>query len=289
MAEIERKHLFCFGFGYSARELARQLPAGQWRITGTSRSHEGVTRIRDHGYEAVLFDGATPMDPSVLDGVTHVLHSVSPGADGDPVLRLHGDDLAARAGNIDWFAYLSTTGVYGARDGGWVSETSPLEPSTSRGRARLDAEQGWLGMRDAFLLPVHLFRLAGIYGPGRNQIESLRNGTAKRIVKPGQVFSRIHVEDIAGILMASMEHPDPGAAYNVCDDEPAPPQEVVAWAADLIGVEPPPEVAFEEAELSPMARSFYAESKRVSNARVKNELGYTFRYPTYREGLKALV
>jgi nucleoside-diphosphate-sugar epimerase len=136
---------------------------------------------------------------------------------------------------------------------------------------------------------VHVFRLAGIYGPGRNQIEGLRNGTAKRIVKPGQVFSRIHVEDIAGILRASMAHPNPGSAYNVCDDEPAPPQDVVAWAAELIGVEPPPEVAFEDAELSPMAKSFYSESKKVSNAKVKDELGYRFRYPTFREGLKALA
>ena len=158
-----------------------------------------------------------------------------------------------------------------------------------RGQARVEAENAWLGMHVAFDLPVHLFRLAGIYGPGRNQIESLRNGTAKRIIKPGQVFSRIHVEDIAGILFASMAHVDPGTVYNVCDDEPAPPQEVVAWAADLIGVDPPPEIPFDEAELSPMARSFYADSKRVSNARVKDDLGYRFRYPTYREGLKALA
>lgn len=285
----DKKHLFCFGFGYSAIELARQLPRDEWRITGTRRSEEGCASIRAQGYEAVLFDGETPMDASVLDGVTHVVQSIAPGKDGDPVLRLHGHDLAARADRIAWFAYLSTTGVYGDRDGGWVDENSPLEPSTSRGEARLEAEAGWLGMREAFGLAVHLFRLAGIYGPGRSQIESLRNGTAKRIVKPGQVFSRIHVEDIAGILRASMEHPNPGTAYNVCDDEPAPPQDVVKWAAELIGVEPPPEVAFEDADLSPMAKSFYAESKRVSNARVKEELGYRFRYPTFREGLKALA
>jgi nucleoside-diphosphate-sugar epimerase len=266
MAEM-RKHLFCFGFGYTARELARQLPRDGWRITGTSRSDEGCARIREAGHDAVLFDGETPMDSSVLDGVTHVLHSISPGANGDPVLRLHGDDLAARADQIAWFGYLSTTGVYGDRGGDWVDEASSLEPSTSRGQARLEAEAGWFGMREAFDLPVHVFRLAGIYGPGRNQIEGLRNGTAKRIVKPGQVFSRIHVEDIAGILRASMAHPNPGSAYNVCDDEPAPPQDVVKWAAELIGIEPPPEVAFEDAELSPMAKSFYSESKKVSNAR----------------------
>jgi nucleoside-diphosphate-sugar epimerase len=284
-----RKHLFCFGFGYTARELARQLPRDGWRITGTRRSDEGCARIREAGHDAVLFDGETPMDSSVLDGVTHVLHSISPGANGDPVLRLHGDDLAARADQIAWFGYLSTTGVYGDRGGDWVDEASSLEPSTSRGQARLEAEAGWFGMREAFDLPVHVFRLAGIYGPGRNQIEGLRNGTAKRIVKPGQVFSRIHVEDIAGILRASMAHPNPGSAYNVCDDEPAPPQDVVKWAAELIGIEPPPEVAFDDAELSPMAKSFYSESKKVSNVRVKDELGYEFRYPTFREGLKALA
>jgi nucleoside-diphosphate-sugar epimerase len=288
MAEM-RKHLFCFGFGYTARELARQLPRDGWRITGTSRSDEGCARIREAGHDAVLFDGETPMDSSVLDGVTHVLHSISPGANGDPVLRLHGDDLAARADQIAWFGYLSTTGVYGDRGGDWVDEASSLEPSTSRGQARLEAEAGWFGMREAFDLPVHVFRLAGIYGPGRNQIEGLRNGTANRIVKPGQVFSRIHVEDIAGILRASMAHPNPGSAYNVCDDEPAPPQDVVKWAAELIGIEPPPEVAFEDAGLSPMAKSFYSESKKVSNAKVTDELGYEFRYPTFREGLKALA
>lgn len=288
MAET-RKHLFCFGFGYTARELASQLPRDEWQITGTSRSEEGCDRIRAAGFDAVLFDGETPVDASVLDGVTHMVQSISPGAGGDPVLRLHGDDLAARADQIAWFAYLSTTGVYGDRGGDWVDEASPLEPSTSRGHARLEAEAGWFGMREAFDLPVHVFRLAGIYGPGRNQIESLRNGTAKRIVKPGQVFSRIHVEDIAAILRASMAHPNPGSAYNVCDNEPAPPQDVVKWAAQLIGVEPPPEVAFEDAELSPMAKSFYSESKKVTNAKVKDELGYEFRYPTFREGLKALV
>jgi hypothetical protein len=163
---------------------ASPAPAGRMRA---------VPGIREAGHDAVLFDGETPMDSSVLDGVTHVLHSISPSANGDPVLRLHGDDLAARADQIAWFGYLSTTGVYGDRGGDWVDEASSLEPSTSRGQARLEAEAGWFGMREAFDLPVHVFRLAGIYGPGRNQIEGLRNGTAKRIFKPGQVFSRIHV------------------------------------------------------------------------------------------------
>lgn len=282
-------HLLCFGFGFSARALAQALPRDQWAITGTSRSVEGCEKIRQLGFDAVQFNGDTPLDPSLLDGVTHVVVSVPPGKTGDPVLKCHGDDLGARAAHIRWLAYLSTTGVYGDRQGGWVDETSALEPSTARGHARLTAETGWLQLWRDTGLAVHLFRLAGIYGPGRNQLQSLKSGKARRIVKPGQVFSRIHVADIAGILCASVEKPDPGSAYNVCDDEAAPPQDVVAYAADLLGIEPPPEIAFEDADLSDMAKSFYAESKRVSNDKVKTELGYRFAYPTYRQGLKALL
>jgi nucleoside-diphosphate-sugar epimerase len=282
-------HLLCFGFGFSARELALSLPRESWRVTGTSRSEEGCAAIREAGFEAVRFDGTAPVAAGVLESATHVVLSAPPGKTGDPVLACHGEDLGRCASSIEWLAYLSTTGVYGDRQGGWVDENSPLEPSTARGRARLEAETGWLDLWRRTGLPVHIFRLAGIYGPGRNQLETVRSGRAQRIVKPGQVFSRIHVADIAGILRASIAKPNPGAAYNVCDDEAAPPQDVVAYAARLLGVEPPPEVPFEEADLSPMARSFYADSKRVSNERVKQELGYRFRYPTYREGLAALL
>ncbi len=282
-------HLLCFGFGFSARALAQALPRDQWTITGTSRSAEGCENIRQLGFDAALFNDETPLDPSLLGRATHVVVSAPPGKTGDPVLKVHGHDLAERAAHIKWLAYLSTTGVYGDRQGGWVDETSPLQPSTSRGHARLAAETGWLELWRDTGLAVHLFRLAGIYGPGRNQLQSLKSGKARRIVKPGQVFSRIHVADIAGILRASMDRPNPGSAYNVCDDEATPPQDVVAYAAGLLGVEPPPEVAFEDADLSGMARSFYAESKRVSNDKVKTELDYSFIYPTYRQGLKALA
>ncbi|MEM9472340.1 MAG: SDR family oxidoreductase [Pseudomonadota bacterium] len=288
MAE-KPNHLLCFGFGFSARALAQALPHDRWNITGTSRSAEGCEKIEQLGFAAVQFNDDTPLDLSHLDGVTHVVVSVPPGKTGDPVLKLHGRDLAARSAKIKWLAYLSTTGVYGDRRGGWVDETSPLQPSTARGHARLAAETGWLELWRDTGLAVHLFRLAGIYGPGRNQLQSLKSGKARRIVKPGQVFSRIHVADIAGILRASMDKPSPGSAYNVCDDEAAPPQDVVAYAAGLLGVEPPPEVAFEDADLSDMAKSFYAESKRVSNDKVKTELGYSFTYPTYHQGLKALL
>ncbi|MFN0194386.1 MAG: SDR family oxidoreductase [Aestuariivirga sp.] len=274
-------HLFCFGFGFSAEALAKKLDRTQWRITGTSRSEAGVARIRSMGFDAVRFDGSERMS---LEGVTHLVTSVPPDESGDPVLHSCRGEIARNAKKIHWTAYLSTTGVYGDRGGDWVDESSPLAPSTTRGKRRLEAERAWLS-----LLPVHVFRLAGIYGPGRNALESVREGTAKRIVKPGQVFSRIHVDDIAGVLLASMAKPNPGAAYNVCDDEPCPPQDVIAYAAALLGVPPPPEIAFEDAKLSPMAASFYAESKRVSNAKIKEELGYRLIYPNYRAGLKALL
>jgi nucleoside-diphosphate-sugar epimerase len=270
-------HLFCFGLGFSAQALIRRLTPAGWTVSGTNRDGvalEGVTVWR--------FDGGSAIPEEALEGATHLLLSVPPGADGDPVFKLHHGILARR--RFDWVGYLSTTGVYGDRGGDWVDEDSPLAPSTERGHRRLETEQAWLDLLDA-----HLFRLAGIYGPGRNQLVSVQDGSAKRIIKPGQVFSRIHVDDIAGVLAASIDAPNPCRAYNVCDDEPAPPQDVVAFAAELLGMAPPPEIPFADASLSPMARSFYAESKRVSNRRIKAELGYRLLYPTYREGLRALA
>lgn len=248
--------------------------------------------MRDEGIPAHLFDRDRPLDDAatVLDGATCILSSVPPDATGDPVLDHHRADIAALAGeNAPWIGYLSTTGVYGTRDGGWVDEDSELTPTTERGRRRVAAEDRWLGLWRDHAIPVHLFRLAGIYGPGRNQIEQVRAGRARRVVKPGQVFSRTHVDDIASVLEASIENPNPGRAYNVCDDEAAPPQDVVAYACDLLGVEPPPAIPFEEAEMTDMGRSFYAENKRVRNDRIKTELGVSLAYPTYREGLRALL
>ena len=199
-----------------------------------------------------------------------------------------GAALAA-AGPFDWVGYLSTTGVYGDRGGARVDEASALRPTTTRGRRRVDAEAAWLGLHRDHGLPVHVFRLAGIYGPGRSQLDQVRAGRARRIVKPGQVFSRIHVDDIAAVLDASMQRPNAGAAYNVCDDVAAPPQDVVAYACRLLGVAPPPPVPIADAELGEMARSFYAENKRVDNGRIKRELGVTLAYPSYREGLAELL
>jgi nucleoside-diphosphate-sugar epimerase len=280
--------LFCFGLGYSATALARGLLGEGWRVAGTCRSEEKRLALAAQGIEAVLFGRDRPVGADALAGTTHLLSSVPPDGQGDPVLDAHAGDFAASRA-IVWAGYLSTTGVYGDRGGDWVDETSALQPSGERGRRRVAAERAWLDLRRRHGLPVHVFRLAGIYGPGRGAIESLRAGTARRVVKHGQVFSRIHVEDIAAVLRASMERPNPGAVYNVCDDDPAPPQDVIAFAARLIGVEPPPCQPFEESALSDMAKSFYEDNKRVRNERIKRELSVRLRYPSYREGLRALV
>jgi nucleoside-diphosphate-sugar epimerase len=278
--------LFCFGLGYSAGFLARALAAEGWRIAGTSREGGvGASDIPLHRFTR----GAPLADPgTVLRGTTHLLVSVPPDADGDPVLDEHGGDIAALR-DLAWLGYLSTTGVYGDRGGAWVDETSMLAPSGERGRRRAAAEAGWLELHRRYGLPVHVFRLAGIYGPGRSALETVRQGRARRIDKPGQVFSRIHVADIVQVLRASMARPDPGAVYNVADDDPAPPEAVIAHACRLLGVPLPPLVPFAEAELTPMARSFYDDNKRVANRRIKAALGVQLLYPGYREGLAALL
>ena len=279
--------LLSFGHGYSARALAaRLIPAG-WRVIGTTRSAETAAAIRATGADALVWPGEDPTP--ALSGATHLLTSVAPDAEGDPVLRALGPAIRARSAHLVWAGYLSTTGVYGDRAGGWVDETSPCTPATERGRRRLAAERAWQALHAEAGLPLHIFRLAGIYGPGRGPFAKVRAGTARRIVKPGQVFSRIHVADIAQALAASMARPDPGAIYNLCDDDPAPPEDVIAEAARLLGLPVPSAVPVESADLSPMARSFYAESKRVSNARAKAELGLRLAYPDYRAGLAALA
>jgi nucleoside-diphosphate-sugar epimerase len=285
---MSRSHLFCFGLGYSAQMLARRLVASGWAVTGTCRSTERRASLLASGFSAILFDRDRPVDATALDGVTHLLVSVPPDAAGDPVLALHGGDIATLAG-LSWLGYLSTTGVYGDRGGGWVDETAELLPTGERGRRRVSAEQGWLGPWHDRGVPVHIFRLAAIYGPGRSAFNALRAGTATRIDKPGHVFSRIHVEDLASVLIASMGRSRPGAVYNVCDDDPAPPAAVVAHAAELLGIKPPPLVPLGAAGLSPMARSFYDDNKRVANRLIKTELGVTLRYPDYRTGLAAIL
>ncbi|MGR3491209.1 MAG: SDR family oxidoreductase [Shimia sp.] len=277
--------LLSIGHGFSAQALGAQLLTEGWEVVATTRSPEKAERFAAQGLTPRLFGGDAAQDDLAPDiaRATHILTSVAPDAEGDPVLRAYREAL--RAAPAGWVGYLSTTGVYGDHQGGWVDEDTPLSPSTRRGTWRVAAEAEWRALG----LPLHIFRLAGIYGPGRGPFAKVRAGTARRIVKPGQVFSRTHVEDIAQVLRASIAQPNPVRAYNVCDDDPAPPQDVLAYAAQLLGLPLPPEEDFATAEMTPMARSFYAESKRVRNDRIKDELGVSLRYPTYREGLKALL
>lgn len=278
------KILFSFGHGYSSQALARLLIPQGWTIYGTTRHPDKTDAIRATGVIPVLFPGDGP--PEGLDRATHLLTSAAPSETGDPVLAALGPEIAALAPRLAWAGYLSTTGVYGHHGGDWVDESAPLDPATRRGQLRVMAEAEWQAIPG---LPLHIFRLAGIYGPGRGPFAKVKAGTARRIVKPGQVFSRTHVEDIAQVLAASIARPNPGGVYNVCDDDPAAPQDVIAYAAELLGLPLPPEVPYESAEMTPMARSFYAESKRVRNSRIKEELGVKLLYPDYRTGLQALL
>ena len=265
------KRLLIFGYGYTARALAIRLRAEGWEVRGTTRD----------GRDSLQWPGTDMTEH--LDWASHLLISIAPRAEGDPVLNAYAEQL--KSAKFDWVGYLSTTAVYGDHDGGWVDEDTPLTPATQRGKWRVAAEEAWATLD----LPLHIFRLAGIYGPGRGPFAKVRAGTARRIVKPNQLFSRIHVDDIVRTLAASIARPNPGQSYNVCDDEPAPPEDVLALAAEMLDLPAPPAEDFATAEMTPMARSFYAESKRVRNDRIKDELGVRLTYPTYREGLAALL
>lgn len=266
-------HLFCFGYGYVARRLADVVRARGGVVSGTSRS----------AGNRFTLDDDTPLSAAgleALDEATHILISIPPAANGiDAAFRHHAAQLQGKR----WIGYLSTTGVYGDRLGEWVDETAPLQATEPRSMWRIEAEREWLG------LGAHIFRLAGIYGPGRNALDTIRAGTAQRIDKPGLVFSRVHVDDIVQALLTSMAAPQPGEIYNLCDDEPAPSHEVVAHGCRLLGVEPPPLVPFEQAQLNPMAQSFYRANRRVRNDKMKEKLGVRLQYPTYREGLASIL
>jgi len=280
------RQLFCFGLGYTGSWLARDLIALGWRVFGTVRNPEKKAGLSAIGVNVLMFERGRPVPElsAILQESTHLLCSVPPDEIGDPVLDEHEAEIAQASARL-WTGYLSTTGVYGNRDGGWVDETSELKPTGERGHRRKVAEERWLSLPR----PAHIFRLAGIYGPGSSALDSVREGRAKRIIKPGQVFSRIHVADIARSVLASMLKPNPGRIYNLCDDDPAPPSEVIEFACDLLGRPKPLEIPFEKAELSPMARSFYADNKRVRNERIKQELGITLKYPSYRAGLREIL
>lgn len=282
-------HLVCLGLGYSAGRVARCLAADGWRISGTARTRAGVDAITASAYDAIQFDGTQP-SPALgvaLREATHILLSAPPGPDGDPLLVQHRADLE-QAPHLKWIGYLSTLGVYGNSDGEWIDETTPPRATSLRGLRRIASESEWLAFGNSIGAAAQVFRLAGIYGPGRSAIERLREGTAHRIIKPGQVFNRIHVDDIAQVVCTAMER-GTHDIYNVADGEPSPPQDVVTYAAELLQVPPPPEVPFAQANLSPMAVSFYADNRRVSNRRIRQALGVELKYPSYREGLRAIV
>ena len=275
------KRLFIFGLGYSGLEIARLAKAEGWIVAGTVTRPEKAERLAAEGIDTHLFDGTASLSANALDNASHVLSTIAPGAAGDPVLRTD----AARGRGARWLGYLSTTGVYGDHDGAWVDETTPPRPDQPRSIERLATERAWQAM------DATIFRLPGIYGPGRSAIDRVRAGTARRIDKPGQVFSRIHVADIAAAVLAAMTRPSSGKVYNVADDLPASNGEVIAYACELLGVPVPPTIPWDEVAptMSAMARSFYAENRRVRNVRLKRELGVTLRYPTYREGLRAIA
>ena len=283
----EIKGMLFFGFGFCAAHVAPLLAAEGFAQTATCRTAEKARQLQADGITPLLLDGQ-PLSGDALAGIDHILLSAAPDETGDPALPLLKEALTSCAAQMRWLGYLSTTGVYGDHQGAWVDEDTSAQKIGARGQRRVDAENAWGALADALNLPMHYFRLAGIYGPGRNQLASLKRGTARRIEKPGQVFSRIHVADIAQILRASMARPHAGRAYNLCDDEAAPPQDVVTYAAQLMGMTPPPVIKFEAADLSPMAQSFYADNKRLKNDRIKQELGVQLAYPNYRDGLKAL-
>jgi len=285
MTGLDDMRLVVLGLGYSAGAFVRAI--GARNVVGTTRSPERAEMLHQRGIRSILVnDGHSPTLSEAIRSATHVLVSAAPGADGDPFLLPYERDFAGAA-DLSWIGYLSTVGVYGDHQGAVVDERAKCIAMAERNLRRLDAEDAWFALGRRIHVPVGIFRLPGIYGPGRNAFVALREGRARRIVKDGQVFNRIHVDDIARTLVASVARPA-ARYYNVSDDEPAPPQDVVAYAAGLMGVEPPPEVPFETAELTPMARSFYGDRKRVSNRRIREELGVELAYPTYREGLAAL-
>lgn len=288
----ERKRLFVFGYGYTADYLGHALQTSNenWTVGGTTRDDDRRRELLARRVRARIFDAEHPIPDAstALSRFSHLLISTPPDDDGDPVFNMHSDDIA-RAKNLKWVGYLSTTGVYGDRAGGTVTETSEVRPGSQRGSRRALAEEQWLSLYHRHGIPVHIFRLSGIYGPGRNALDSVRAGMARRIDKPGHKFNRIHVEDIVQVLLASFNNPNPGSIYNLADDIPAPSQEVIAYACQLLGMIPPAVIPIDEADLAPITMSFYKDNKHVLNDKIKQELGVTLKYPDYRAGLEGCL
>lgn len=283
------KHLFCFGLGYTAAVVAARLAQKGWAVSGTATGPDKTKTLTDKGWKGLVFDGRSKSAEvtEALGRSTHVLLSIPPGAGGDPAHDVYAEEIAA-APSLAWIGYFSTIGVYGDAGGGWVDETTTPRPGSERGQRRVAAENAWTNLGDEHGKAVVIFRLPGIYGPDRNSLDDIKAGKARRIIKPDQFFNRAHVEDIASAVEAALSLKS-SRIFNVTDDLPAPPQDVIAYGAELLGLPCPPAIAYDDAALSPMGRSFYSESKKVSNARMKSELGVSLKYPTYIEGLQALA
>ncbi|MEI7668470.1 MAG: SDR family oxidoreductase [Pseudomonadota bacterium] len=289
---MNNKKILIFGFGYTANFLAQKLKNTGFTITGTSRNSEKREYYSGFSYEIVDF--TKPEVEKIIQDTTHILISTSQRlSDFDPVLENFTEIILNNTKKLEWIGYLSTTGVYGNHQGAWVDEETPVKPDGERTRKRIEAEQKWLEFGKNLNIPTNIFRLAGIYGEGRSVIEQLKEGKAQAIYKQNQVFSRIHVEDIANILIASINKPQGsnqgGNIYNVCDDEPAPAYEVMNYAAEILGLPKPEIIPYEKAHLSDMAKEFYSSNRRVSNKKIKEKLGVDLLYPTYREGIKAII
>ena len=285
-------HLFIFGYGYTVDFLGRTLLEQGWKISGTTRDVQKRNALRTQGVNAYVFDSDKPLgDPlAMFDGVTHLLISTPPDQEGDLVCRLHGDDIL-NIPSLEWIGYLSTTSVYGDRDGGFVDEDSELRPTSIRGSRRVRAEHDLKQLADAKKIPLDIFRMAGIYGPGRSALDSVRAGIKRRILKAGHAFSRVYVEDVVNVILKSIESANTPKTrvFNVADDEAAPSHEVIAYACRLLGQDPPPLVPFEEANLAPITLSFYSDNKRIKNEKIKKELGIVLKFPNYRAGLEAVL
>lgn len=285
------KKLFCFGLGFTGSALVREVRAKGWMASGTCRENAQKDVWAEAGVQSYCFDGKVTSKAveKALREASHVLVTIPPQKDiGDVVLK-HFKKILMGSSQLQWLGYLSTTGVYGNRDGEWVDEASELKPGFDHQRRRVEAEEQWRSLYEEHLVPVHVFRLAGIYGPGRNLLQRVRQGSARRIDQPGLVFNRIHVGDVVQALSASMDHPRQGAIYNVSDDVPSSPADAVAFACELLDVEVPPLIALEGAELSKMGRGFYLTNKKVRNHKIKEELGVQLQYPDYKVGLRALL
>ncbi len=288
----KKNRLFCFGYGYTADYLGYALQNSQdpWTIGGTTRDEDRRKELLSRRIRARIFDEQIPLvDPeTIFKRVTHLLISTPPNDDGDPVFKSYAKDLI-NLPHLKWVGYLSSTGVYGDRGGATVTEQSETRPISQRGSRRELAEKQWLSLYDRYQVPVHIFRLSGIYGPGRSALDSIRAGVARRIEKPGHKFNRIHVDDIIQVLLASFARLNPGSIYNLADDVPVPSHEVIAYACQLLGRPVPPIIPFDQADLAPIALSFYKDNKHVLNDKIKNELGVTLKYPDYRMGLEGCL